>query len=65
MVQGIIGYRIGLLVKRLIRLPVTQKNTGSIPVQVANLVYVKDSEFNVTITVILDAYLIGANKGIA
>ena len=26
---------IGLLVKRLIRLPVTQKNTGSIPVQVA------------------------------
>jgi hypothetical protein len=38
----------GLLVKRLIRLPVTQKNTGSIPVQVAKLVYVKDSEFKMS-----------------
>ena len=47
--EKIIGYRIGLLVKWLIRLPVTQKITGSIPVQVANLVYVKDSEFNVSI----------------
>lgn len=47
--EKIIGYRIGLLVKWLIRLPVTQKNAGSIPAQVANLVYVKDSEFNVSI----------------
>ena len=43
------GNRIGLLVKWLIRLPVTQKNAGSIPAQVAKLVYVKDSEFNVSI----------------